>query len=60
MNFIPEEWTIIRQSLDTITIQGKDAKAIASLQTKVENQLQKAITKKEKDLQKTIKSDNSK
>ena len=60
MNFIPEEWTVIRQSLDTITIQGKDAKAIASLQTKVENQLQKAITKKEKDLQKTIKSDNSK
>jgi len=60
MNFIPEEWTIIRQSLDTITIQGKDAKAIASLQTKVENQLQKAITKKEKDLQKTIKSDKSK
>ena len=50
--FLPEEWTVIRQSLDTITIQGKDAKAIASIQTKVEGELQKATTKREKELEK--------
>lgn len=52
--FLPEEWTVIRQSLDTITIQGKDAKAIASIQLKVENELQKAVTKKEKELEKVL------
>ena len=43
--FKPEEWAVIRQSLDTITIQGKDAQAIASIQVRVENELQKATTK---------------
>ena len=56
MTFIPEEWTFIRQSLDEITIKGKDAKGLASLQIKVEQELQKSVTKKEKELQKTIKS----
>ena len=50
--FKPEEWAVIRQSLDTITIQGKDAQAIASIQVRVENELQKATTKKEKELEK--------
>lgn len=56
MAFIPEEWTFIRQSLDEITIKGKDAKGLAALQNKVEQELQKSITKKEKELQKTLKS----
>ena len=56
MTFIPEEWTFIRQSLDEINIKGKDAKGLASLQIKVEQELQKSVTKKEKELQKTIKS----
>ena len=50
--FKPEEWAVIRQSLDTITIQGKDAQAIASIQVRVENELQKATTKKDKELEK--------
>jgi len=56
MTFIPEEWTFIRQSLDEINIKGKDAKGLASLQTKVEQEFQKAVTKKEKELQKTLKT----
>ncbi len=39
MAFIPEEWTFIRQSLDEINIKGKDAKGLAALQTKVEQEL---------------------
>ena len=56
MAFIPEEWTFIRQSLDEINIKGKDAKGLASLQIKVEQELQKAVTKKEKELVKAMKS----
>ena len=56
MAFIPEEWTFIRQSLDEINIKGKDAKGLAALQVKVEQEFQKAITKKEKELAKSIKS----
>ena len=56
MAFIPEEWTFIRQSLDEINIKGKDAKGLAALQVKVEQELQKSITKKEKELQKTLKT----
>tara|TARA_R110001592_G_scaffold335307_1_gene619976 strand:+ start:988 stop:1164 length:177 start_codon:yes stop_codon:yes gene_type:complete len=56
MTFISEEWTFIRQSLDEINIKGKDAKGLASLQIKVEQELQKAITKSEKDLEKAMKS----
>ena len=41
MSFIPEEWTFIRQSLDEITIKGKDAKGVAALQVKIEKELQK-------------------
>ena len=56
MTFIPEEWTFIRQSLDEINIKGKDAKGLAALQVKVEQELQKSITKKEKELEKALKS----
>ena len=30
------EWSLLRQSLDIITIQGKDAKMLADLQTKLD------------------------
>ena len=56
MAFIPEEWTFIRQSLDEINIKGKDAKGLAALQVKVEQELQKSITKKEKELEKALKT----
>lgn len=56
MAFIPEEWTFIRQSLDEINIKGKDAKGLAALQIKVEQELQKSITKKEKELEKALKT----
>ena len=56
MTFIPEEWTFIRQSLDEINIKGKDAKGLAALQIKVEQELQKSITKKEKELEKALKT----
>ena len=54
MSFIPEEWTFIRQSLDEITIKGKDAKGVAALQVKIEKEIKKAITKKERELAKTV------
>jgi hypothetical protein len=38
--FSIEELYIIRQSLDIITILGKDAKNIATLQEKIENIIQ--------------------
>ena len=56
MAFIPEEWTFIRQSLEEINIKGKDAKGLASLQIKVEQEFQKTVTKKEKELAKAMKS----
>ena len=56
--FKPAEWTLIRQSLDTVTIQGKDAKAVASIQSRVENEIQKAITKRDKELEKLKENGN--
>jgi len=52
--FLPEEWTVIRQGLDVITIAGKDAQALASIQNRVEKELQKATTRKEKELEKIV------
>lgn len=45
----PMEIAFIRQALDLISITGKDAKFLASLQVKVENQMaeiQKALDEK--------------
>ena len=50
-----EEWTVIRQGLDLVTITGKNAKNLAALQVKVENDIQKSETKKQKDLEKIMK-----
>ena len=43
--FSPEEWTVIRTGLDIVTVQGKDAKSLSMLQSKVEKEIQKSINK---------------
>ena len=53
--YTPQEWTVIRQGLDLVTITGKNAKDLAALQVKVENDIQKSETKKQKDLEKIMK-----
>ena len=60
---VPEIQTI-RQSLDLITIAGKDARFLANLQTKLEQELTQISqmlsaeqTKKQEDLQKAIAAD---
>ncbi len=58
--YTPEKWNVIRQGLDLVTITGNNAKALASLQVKVEKNLQKAAVKKEKDLQKLLKAEEKK
>lgn len=35
----PQEIAFLRQSLDVVSISGKDAKFIAGLQTKLENEM---------------------
>ena len=39
IDLTPQEISVLRQSLDTITLSGKDAKFIASLQIKLEQEL---------------------
>ena len=39
VNFTVNELNFIRQSLETVTIQGKDAKFLATLQVKIEHEL---------------------
>lgn len=39
INLTPQEISVLRQSLDTIALSGKDAKFIASLQIKLEQEL---------------------
>ena len=58
------EIQLLRQSLDVITISGKDAKPIAALQTKLESeiqsiqiQLQEAELEKQRQLAKAIETD---
>jgi hypothetical protein len=47
--FSIEELTVLRQSLNVISIQGKDAKPIAMLQEKLESMIiQSEIAKQEK------------
>jgi len=53
--FSPEEWTVIRTGLDIVSIQGKDAASLASLQIKVNKEREKSMTKRIKEQQKTKK-----
>jgi hypothetical protein len=39
LDFTPNELNFIRQSLDLVTIKGNDAKFLADLQIKIENEL---------------------
>ena len=39
INLTPNELSFIRQALDTVQIQGKDAKFLATLQIKLEYEL---------------------
>ena len=39
IDLTPQEISILRQSLDIITLTGKDAKTIASLQIKLESEI---------------------
>ena len=58
--YTPNEWTVIRQGLDLVTITGKNAKDLAALQVKVENDIKKSTAKKEKELQKVMKAEAEK
>ncbi len=67
VDFSLGELQVMRQSLDVITITGKDAKVIANLQTKLESEmaqiqqmLQQAESQKQNDLLKAIESDKKK
>jgi hypothetical protein len=39
MDFTPNELTFVRQALDLVSIKGTDAKFLANLQTKIEEEL---------------------
>ena len=61
IDLTPGEIQCLRQSLDTITISGKDAKFVANLQVKLEqefNQIQEILkqeeAKKQQELQDTL------
>jgi hypothetical protein len=58
--YTPEEYTVIRQGLDLVTITGKNAKNLAALQVKVENDIKKSEVKKQKDLEKIMKAETEK
>ena len=58
--YTPQEWTVIRQGLDLVTISGKNAKDLAALQVKVENDIKKSEVKKQKDLEKIMKTEAEK
>tara|TARA_B100001063_G_C16708024_1_gene526405 strand:- start:373 stop:561 length:189 start_codon:yes stop_codon:yes gene_type:complete len=58
--YTPQEWTVMRQGLDLVTITGKNAKDLAALQVKVENDIKKSTAKKEKELQKVMKAEAEK
>ncbi len=67
VDFTLGELTLLRQSLDIITITGKDAIFVASLQTKLEmemqaiqNMLQQAEEEKQQALIKALEADKKK
>lgn len=67
VDFTLGELALLRQSLDVITITGKDAKFVASLQTKLEmeaqaiqNMLQQAEAEKQLALNKALEADKKK
>ena len=47
LEFTEVELQVTRQALDIIQLNGKDAKLIASLQTKLENSILEIVQRKE-------------
>lgn len=67
IDLTPTELSVLRQSLELITITGKDAKFIANLQIKLENEMTeiqniktKQEQKKQKELQEVLKAEAKK
>lgn len=67
VDFTPSELNCIRQSLDLMTVKGTDAKFLASLQVKIENEimeisniLQQEQTTKEEALKQLLASEEKK
>lgn len=67
IDFTQNELQVLRQSLEIITITGKDAKFIASLQMKLESEMQQitemlltAEQQKQQDLQDLLKAEEQK
>lgn len=67
IDLTPSEIQLLRQSLDVISIAGKDARLVANLQIKLESelhaiqvQLQEAEIQKQQDLLKAIEADKKK
>jgi hypothetical protein len=54
VDFNMNELNFIRQSLETVTIQGKDAKFLASLQIKLEHELSEIQRLKQEEEQKKM------
>ena len=51
--FTAQDLSILRQALDIITITGKDAKYIASLQIKIEQELDNTVQSTQTTLEKS-------
>ena len=67
MDFSPNELNFLRQALDLVTVKGTDAKFLAGLQLKLENELaeiakmlEQESTGKAKSLEQIIASENQK
>ena len=67
IDLTPGEIQCLRQSLDVISISGKDAKFVANLQVKLEQEfaqiqemLKQEETKKQQDLQETLAREDKK
>ena len=67
IDLTPGEISLLRQSMDLITISGKDAKFVANLQTKLESELEqinnmlaKDAAKKKQDLESLVEFEQKK
>ena len=54
IDLTPNELNFIRQSLESVTIQGKDAKFLANLQMKLEHELSEIQRMKQEEEQKKM------
>lgn len=54
VDLTPNELNFLRQSLESVTIQGKDAKFLANLQMKLEHELSEIQRMKQEEEQKKM------